>query len=893
MDSNVQNPIPDPGHETAALRDEDFLILVLLSEMPEAPPKGIFPIFLRGVTLEKFGMKTGEGVNDVVAYKYIPKDDLVKEIQVMGVMSDFEPAKKPIESFTGDQVLIYVDRAQKYGETYLLCYSQEARDEIMASLNEQEEAIKEQLLAEMAAEEERRLAEEARLNVVYEDKALTPRPWVSVGSHEESEVKPRELICIEISRPKRFVKAGYRFGDRNADVGGIAEFRGYKDPNFKPVREADNGIQVAPIVCESYAQTSWFRSVNKAVQYESAATATDFETSDALLAFLEKATVRVEQALQQNESVDIFNDTFRLGDDDAAEGVQVENELRELKNFADANYSKSKALVAIDWMPKAQGMVAVTAVRNISFDARIPILGQTHASYVMLWDFRLLVKPLVLMQSHHEIFTFRFNKVTPGQMAGGCITGQVMLWEVNESVNSALRRNNRGSGPQEEDEESSLLPLMPRHVSSVDHSHKKCVADLLWLPPTTQINYRGQLVAEEHLDGGCYQFITVAGDGLIMVWDTRYERIYNDELRHIGRPKHIPTEKTSSKEGGGLKPLWAPIFKAHLKRLEGVGELSLCKVSETADPRNSALSLGKGSFAGDSRSQFIVATEEGDLVFADLSARKTTSAKDEDEEEDTEFSCVKWITVDHARPAVYMQESPFFPQIILTVSDWNFHICKLGEDQPLFVSPLSSIYLTAGAWSTTRPAVLFVSCADGQIMVWDFTDSGFRPSIELKATHSKITSMELLGQGASRFQMLAVGDEAGTLHIFEMPRNLSKPVHKEETIMLKFLERELQRIELDKAARESQAVVGAEKHQAAARPGTAEEVAAPVPAAPIGKPPTAVPPTPVAAGTARINTGGAEAATVSEEAQALSKEEEDFLKLEAAFMTELGLELVK
>ena len=53
--------------------------------------------------------------------------------------------------------------------------------------------------------------------------------------------------------------------------------------------------------------------------------------------------------------------------------------------------------------------------------------------------------------------------------------------------------------------------------------------------------------------------------------------------------------------------------------------------------------------------------------------------------------------------------------------------------------------------------------------------------------------MELLSSSASsRQQLLAVGDEVGTLHIFEVPRNLSKPVHKEESLMLKFLERELQ-----------------------------------------------------------------------------------------------------
>ena len=111
----------------------------------------------------------------------------------------------------------------------------------------------------------------------------------------------------------------------------------------------------------------------------------------------------------------------------------------------------------------------------------------------------------------------------------------------------------------------------------------------------------------------------------------------------------------------------------------------------------------------------------------------------------------------------------------------------------MFVSPLSATYLTAGAWSTTRPAVLYIACADGQILVWDFTDSSFRPSIELKATHSKIASMEVLSSSTtSRQQLLAVGDDLGTLHIFEVPRNLTRPVHKEESIMFKFLERELQ-----------------------------------------------------------------------------------------------------
>lgn len=105
--------------------------------------------------------------------------------------------------------------------------------------------------------------------------------------------------------------------------------------------------------------------------------------------------------------------------------------------------------------------------------------------------------------------------------------------------------------------------------------------------------------------------------------------------------------------------------------------------------------------------------------------------------------------------------------------------------------------MTAGAWSPTRPAVLIVACADGSLMAWDFTDSSYRPSVEMKATHTKITSMEFLSSNInSRQQLLAVGDESGTLHIFEIPRNITRSVHREEAIMSKFLDRELKVIYL-------------------------------------------------------------------------------------------------
>jgi hypothetical protein len=84
-----------------------------------------------------------------------------------------------------------------------------------------------------------------------------------------------------------------------------------------------------------------------------------------------------------------------------------------------------------------------------------------------------------------------------------------------------------------DDDEIKTAPILPKFISNVDYSHKKSVADLIWLPPNTQVNYRGQLVGPEHLDGNSYQFVTVAGDGLVMVWDIRFEEIALDELKVI------------------------------------------------------------------------------------------------------------------------------------------------------------------------------------------------------------------------------------------------------------------------------------------------------------------------------------------------------------------------
>jgi dynein intermediate chain 3, axonemal len=119
--------------------------------------------------------------------------------------------------------------------------------------------------------------------------------------------------------------------------------------------------------------------------------------------------------------------------------------------------------------------------------------------------------------------------------------------------------------------------------------------------------------------------------------------------------------------------------------MEGVGELSLCKVCCSGN-LTTAVS-NDSTLAGDVRSHLLVSTEEGDVIFADLCGKKTAESshgkdekdKEEEEEVDNSRDYVRWITRDHSRPCVALHQSPFFPDVLLSVGDWNFHIWRVSH----------------------------------------------------------------------------------------------------------------------------------------------------------------------------------------------------------------------
>ena len=56
---------------------------------------------------------------------------------------------------------------------------------------------------------------------------------------------------------------------------------------------------------------------------------------------------------------------------------------------------------------------------------------------------------------------------------------------------------------------------------------------------------------------------------------------------------------------------------------------------------------------------------------------------------------MQFVRGDHYRPARCLERSPFFPDIMVSVGDWDFNIWKEGVPTPLFTSNMAPTYVRA------------------------------------------------------------------------------------------------------------------------------------------------------------------------------------------------------
>jgi len=747
-------------------------------------PDGVHPLFLTGSSQEEFSLDSCT-VED--PYRMVNRADLLKSIQFKGKISDFYIVQKHIEKYKGgDEILICLDDDEIYGQNFFMCISEAEATRVIAE-EEAKAALRPKPKKPKDGDEEGAAGGADEDSDDYEEEPYVPpvsKPWVSLGSEaeieEEAVIPTRERFVMQMVRKRREFGAAYRFSDRDAgEDPNITQndCRQYKDPNFELRRkEMSIGVQAVPSESDAKCQTTWFRPVNKALQYDyitiDKRKAFDISDSEAMSDFLRKVGPLMEEALQQNETVDIFADDFAdLADDETSLGNKADSELKELQSYYHLSYCAGRLLTFIQWQSKA--VVATAGARHITFEERVNTAGKVHTGYILLWNFSDPINPQFVLEAPGDVHCFRFCPTNSDVVIGGLESGQVALWNLADA-RTAAREAKALADETHAEGETNTITAKATVLTNVDVSHKKAVKDLVWLPTTLDVTEKGKFKREESAkDADVNMFLSVAGDGVVLFWD----------LRKSVEPPPDEQKKEELPPGKHKKPDgWGPTAKMQLLNPDGGYELSpvQTRLDVPDDPAGAC--------------RLYMVTEEGEFINVELLAPAVENF----------IKGVKSVIPAHTSPCVALQRSPFLPHHYVSVGDWTFNLWMEGVASPLFTSPFCTCLYTCGAWSPSRPAVLFIARVDGNIDIWDLNDRSHEPSMTVAATPGAITSMEFHMTSASR-QLLAVGDDQGTVHVMEVPRNLRRAVANEKQFATNFFEREQKRVEYVRRRKEQAA----------------------------------------------------------------------------------------
>ncbi|XP_049588016.1 dynein axonemal intermediate chain 3 isoform X2 [Syngnathus scovelli] len=789
-------------------------------EGPATPgqPEDIIPMVLTSATQQQFGCVADEDVTGENPYKLLQKDDILEDMRTKAAVSDFSPVKQMILDYPESELLLVYDRDFTYGQMFYLALTPEAKERI---LNPPEAEPEEEMEIEIQTPE--------------------PKEWISLGSEkeidEESVKETREKFIYKFSRARREFGSPLSLSDRNvADVkDGNVECLSYQDRRFNiKLLQRDCAVQAIPILQSSSAQTLWKFMRNNCTQYTPGVLKKDEQEKSPPLSlsdFCNAVTNRVLHVLQQEEIMNVFKDDWMaLGTDtdDMDWSGKVSDVLMLNQAFSDPNYCPGKEIICMHWHPTIPSVMAV-AMREKKKQQLIKSTGPL----IVFYSFSDPTHAKILLECPDNILAFEFCPSDPNIIVGGCVNGQVVLWEISAHV-ARLHPVQHGHHKHHsvktdtlgfEDKKDNKAPLVRYSaMSGVENSHKAPITDVHWLPQSFEVTAQG--VPVENKSNLSVQLITCSPDSTLMFWDIRMPR----QVRQT-----IPEKKQNDSESQmanysdnnpfkHLERMWKPFITVALVNMERNGDYAPIKfnlypftnrpnttntiVAESGGDGGDGGGGGGGSALGtsdysqlqvpsakgltpleDINTKIYIGTQDGEIVYTDWKMERNDL---------DQLLSPKPLHFFKIHPCLVntIERSPFFKDIVLTgtslFGSCNIAIWKEGVlDGPLFLFPSSEGLCTSACWSLTRPAIFFLGKGDGKIEVWNILEkTGEAVHVQEHMTSGKITSIKPWTI-SSKQHFLTLADDLGIVRVFQIPpvfhmayrnerANVGKCIHQQQ-----------------------------------------------------------------------------------------------------------------
>ena len=546
------------------------------------------------------------------------------------------------------------------------------------------------------------------------------------------------------------------------------------------------GFQVIPNKIDKFTNTEFKIQKNRIIQTENIfpIVEIDKKQDERLISFLSEIFPFFEEALIDNEIMDVYRDDLIIGNSDGnkvEQGTEL-SIIKELKSFEFENCNQ-KNISGIKFFPELN-IMAVSLVENFSYEERIDIKGRSFESYILLWNYEEFHRftPIAILESPIEINCFEFQPGNENILVAGAINGQIFLYNIDKLTHKNGKdnlgfENNRfkkdmkdihyfkpilSSSIMESFNASQNLIATEIYSRKQIHlcSHRTAVKSLFFLSPGISIEKKNPLniikMKEENITKNTPRefFASLSEDGHLLFWSLDF----ND----IKEKNKIRLENMNLS-----KIVWRACFSIQLFR------------DDKTCFQTSAMYLPQTLLG----TKIYYTSLEGDLCLIDYDLKNNYL----EESNYVDIVKKKW-SVNSEQIILTMDLSIFIESLILEVGETCFYLFYKDSTCPVFVSPfLQNAKLTSGKFSLSRPSVIYIGRDDGIVDIWDFADQTASPSQQHLVS---ATGIDYIQVHSTKNHLLAVGDKDSCIHLLNLPKSLCKINYKEKENFIVFLNKE-------------------------------------------------------------------------------------------------------
>lgn len=720
----------------------------------------------------ELGCSVGEHVFLEYPWAFVAREVVSKLAKTAG--SSLEPHRERIEAYGADTFLVGYSSDQLIAHDFVICLTEEARSAILRR--------------------NAGISKEIR-GVVERKIKKTGGPRKSLGSEvelDDSLVRDaRDFFEVEVCLPIGSLGCGRDLSDRRSTASwdSYAELLPYESfenvwkrcvskmiqTHFEP---RDIEVQTYPGNPKS-AWTQYIYEDTTGGQADADRSETEEEQKEtneekSAKEFEEKretesSTTRdvseiAEQRLAQRGPLEIFlgsraaemidavcyNTVVNLHVDDIETLARREFEIAgrdeitayvERFSLVDLRFAAGKVISDVSWHPSLLDCVAVSYVTASSFIARpsshVPANGELSRAEptALLWSLGEPLRPRLALRCRREVCCISFCPTNGDFVIGGCASGQVVVWNIHGRL-----------GDPGEDGGADVGSLDASVAS--DREHELPVRRIQWLSDNCRIEPSGKLTRLS-TSSSC-QFVTVAEDGTVAVWDL---------LRYSITSQLKPSDLK------GLDDTFRPVYRLDARPIKDspFTPLYLCLSSDSVFREADKHQHDRGEFDADVdyARRLWLGSAQGDLVCCAWEGQVF----------DVETSGLEECKLlgrssAHDGPVTAILRSPHLHDVLLTIGGHVFAVWKDDYlELPLFRRRSARAY-TACCWSN-RPGVFLTGTDLGDLEVWDIRKRTNQPVLTQTISRQPVAQLSLRESGEDK--LIGVGDCNSAFRVFEEP----------------------------------------------------------------------------------------------------------------------------